>query len=280
MRTHLGPVVFAGLLIPGVAQAEAALADLVFLLPQTVLTGIYWELSRPWVLPTLWGMAALCWAVYFITGHDVVGSLLDWLRPHGNSWIDISSHGACTLLASLCSIYVMAGWAVGGPPRDPAGPQHRAVAQAPALAPTLLPYPIAATAAHPDARWPTSSGMLPGSQLLAYGGRASVILSNPGDAPLWVRLCSADLDVCQPMRQAYITARHHYMMERVREGRYRVEYTQVTGLQLSGVTPLLRVEQKPSDMYRLDLSEFAPSPAEPSAQPSTRTPQRPSATGG
>ncbi|MDH4426308.1 MAG: hypothetical protein QE495_07635 [Acidovorax sp.] len=122
MRTHLRPIVFAGVLIPGVAQAEAALADLVFLLPQAVLTGIYWELSRPWVLPTLWGMAALCWALYRVTGHDVAGYLLDWLRPHGRSWIDVSSHGACTLLASLCSIYVMAGWAMAGPPRDPAGP--------------------------------------------------------------------------------------------------------------------------------------------------------------
>ncbi|AOG25221.1 hypothetical protein [Acidovorax sp. RAC01] len=276
MRTSLRPVVLAGVLIPGVAQAEAALADLVFLLPQAVLTGIYWELSRPWVLPTLWGMAAICWVVYLVTGHDVVGNLLDWLRPHGRSWIDISSHGACTLLASLCSIYVMAGWAISGPPQDPASPRHRAVAQAPAPAPPLLPYPIAATAAYPHARWPTSSGMLPGSQLLAYGGRASVILRNPGDAPLWVRLCSADLDACHPLRQAYITARHHYFMERVREGRYRVEYTQVTGPQLSGVTPVLRVEQDPSDMYRLDLSTFAPAPVE----RSMRTPQRPSAAGG
>ena len=279
MRTHFRPIVFAGVLIPGAAQAEAALADLLFLLPQAVLTGIYWELSRPWVLPTLWGMAALCWALYRVTGHDVAGYLLDWLRPHGRSWIDVSSHGACTLLASLCSIYVMAGWAMAGPPRDPAGPRHRTAAQAPAPAPPL-PYPIAATAAYPNARWPTSSGMLPGSQLLAYGGRASVILHNPGDEPLWARLCSADLDVCHPMRQAYITARHHYLIERVREGRYRVEYTQVTGRQLSGVTPLLRVEQNPGDTYRLDLSAFAPAPAEPSAQPSTPTPQRPSAAGG
>lgn len=246
----------------GSVRAEAALADLIFLLPQALAVGLYWELARPWVLPVLWGIAAFCWLVYFVTGRDAVGDVMDSLQSRRSPWITFSSQGAFTFWAAACSLYVLMGWVLTGPPQDSSSPKRGPAAQPAVPVAKTLPYPFAPSEANPKAQWPSASGMLPGASVQAYYGRAYVMLRNPGDQALWVRLCRAHDEPCLPLRHMYIAAGHHYLMERVKEGRYRLEYTQISGAMQQGMTAVLRVETDPADMYTVELASFTP-PAQP-----------------
>ena len=78
-NTHI--LIFtASLAFSATARAEAALADLIIMMPGIILKGVYSELARPWLLAGLWGAAALFWLVRAITGRDAIGQLLLGVR--------------------------------------------------------------------------------------------------------------------------------------------------------------------------------------------------------
>jgi hypothetical protein len=248
------------------ARAEAALADLIFLLPQMILAGIYYELARPWVLGSIWAIAALCWMAFFITGRDAVGDLMDRFGSSGNGWFNPTTHGAMGFLAVASLLYVLLGYMVwGAPPPERGMPGHgqpaaRAQASAKPLPPKPLPYPYGKSAANPQGQWPTTTGPLPDASLRAYGGGGYVMLRNPGDDALWARLCPADEERCTPVRQIYLAPRSAYLLERITDGRYRVVYTQVTGSNLSGSSPVFRPDQQSRQSETLVLNSFEARP--------------------
>ncbi len=252
----------AGLIVSTSARAEAALADLIFLMPQIILAGIYKELARPWVLGTLWGIAALCWVAYFVTGRDAVGEVMDSINPPRNSWFNSTSYGAMTLLAIAASLYVLLGYALSGMtqpnPGKPGQPRNEAQEPARAAAMAPLPYPHGESAANPQGQWPATTGPLHGESIRAYGGGGYVMLRNTGDEALWARMCAAEDERCTPLRQIYLAPRTAYLLERITEGSYRVIYTQITGNQLTGTSPVIRPDQKSTSGETLVLDDFQP----------------------
>lgn len=243
------------------ARAEAALADLIFLMPSIILAGLYQELSRPWVLAALWGAAAFCWLVSVVAGRDAVGDLLDRMsHTRGPQRFQFSSYGLAAFWAALCSVYVM----VGSVLVSPAAPAAKAVAARPATtatpAPKTLAYPHGAHPGNPRGEWPTASGPLPGLSMGAYGGNAYLMLRNPGQDGLWVRLCVADLaPECVARREIYLAPRSQYLMERVAPERYHLAYAQVTGGLRMGTTAAFRVDSKTWDgMREMALTDFQP----------------------
>ena len=242
------------------ARAEAALADLTFMMPQLILVGLYEELSRPWVLGALWGITALSWAVYFVTGRDVVGDVMVRLSGSRNSRSDGTSPIGTTALAIAVSLYVVLGYALSGPLSQGKPGQHRAGTKGTAqtAAAASLPYPYGKSAANPQGQWPATTGPLPGQSIGVYGGGGYVMLRNTGDEALWARMCAAEDERCTPLRDVYLAPRSAYLLERITEGRYRVAYTQITGGKLSGMSPVIRPDQKSTSGETLVLDDFQP----------------------
>lgn len=247
LRTALLPL--ALLLGSPAARAEAALADLIFLLPQILLAGIYHELSRPWVWGGLWAAAGLCWLLYALTGRDFMGVLMDrWSGTRAGA-SSFTSYGAFTFWAVVCSLYVLVGSffvrSPGAAKRGASAANAAAPAPVQPAAPAMLPYPHGESEANPRGEWPTTSGALPGLSVQAHGGNAYLMLHNPGSDGLWVRLCAADLAPdCIARREIYIAPRHQYLLERVAEGRYHLAFAEVTGARRSGTTAPFRVSSK------------------------------------
>lgn len=255
-------VLLAALLGSAAAHAEAALADLIFLMPGIFLAGIYQELSTPWLLGSLWGAAAFCWLVHVVTGRDAVGDLLDRFH-HRNSptLFDFSSYGALTFWAVLCSLYVFVGSvfeSLSQPSKKAAGAHAHRTAPPPREAPNILTYPHGKSPANPGGTWPTTSGPLPDLKMEAFGGNSYLMLRNPGEDALWVRVCKAELAPdCMAQREVYLAPRHHYLMERLAPGRYHLAYTQVTGGRRTGSSAAFRVDPVTWDgMREMALTEF------------------------
>ncbi len=274
MRKHHATITFiAALTLSSAARAEAALADLIFLMPKIILVGIYYEVSRPWVLGCLWGAALLCWMVHAVTGRDAVGDLLDILGNSRRPLFNVTSYGAFAFWAAACTLVTLVGYAVlGAPQRSKSAhtgrPAHAKPQPNPLdLAPKVLPYPYRPSPGNPRGEWPVATGALPDQPMLEYRGKAYLRLSNPGNDALWARLCRAEDEPCRPVRQALVSPRHSYLVERVAEGRYRVLYTQVTGSLLSGSTPAFRVQKDPADLETLALTDFVAPPGPPPQPP-------------
>lgn len=258
------------LLICNSARAEAALADLIFLMPQLLLEGLYHELASPCVLGFLWGAAGFCWLMHAITGRDIVGSVMDRGNRGSGGTFSFTSHGAFTFWAVVCSLYVVIGSFFSSSTdtlkkKNAAAMQTAAAAPAKLSGPTPLPYPHGKSDANPRGDWPSSSGLLPGTTLSAYGGTAYLMLRNPGDDALWVRLCAADFaPQCVERRQVYLKPRGHYLLERLAEGRYHLAYAEITGANRTGTTAAFRVDSKQWDGIREMMVEDS---AVPTASP-------------
>ena len=109
-NTHI--LIFtAALAFSATVRAEAALADLIIMMPGIILKGVYSELARPWLLAGLWGAAALFWLVRAITGRDAIGQLLDVFAQPSRPWLKTTSYGGMALLASATLLYVLVGYA-------------------------------------------------------------------------------------------------------------------------------------------------------------------------
>lgn len=255
-------VLLAALLGSAAAHAEAALADLIFLMPGILLAGIYQELSRPWVLGSLWGAAAFCWLVHFVTGRDAAGDWLDRFHNRDSQPLfEFSSYGAFAFWAVLCSLYVLVGSVFVGlsqPSKKSAGAHANRTVPSPREATNVLQYPHGKSPANPGGTWPSTSGPLPGLKMEAFGGNAYLMLRNPGDDALWVRVCTADLaPECMARREVYLAPRHHYLMERLAPGRYHLAYAQVTGGRRTGSSAAFRVDPATWDgMREMALTEF------------------------
>ena len=268
-RTAL--LLMALLLCSPAARAEAALADLIFLLPQMLLAGLYQELARPWVWGGLWAAAGLCWVVYALTGRDVMGFFM--ARSSGSSarGSSFTSYGAFTFWAVICSLYVLVGSFFVGvtDAAKRSTPSANAAAPAPPPRPAdtpMLRYPHGKSEANPRGEWPTTSGPLPGLRIEAHGGNAYLMLRNPGSDGLWVRLCVADLaPACIARREVYIAPRHPYLLERVGEGRYHLAFAEVTGALRSGTTAPFRVRRADWDGLREMVVDESGKPVAPPA---------------
>lgn len=237
------------------ARAEAALADLIFLMPQILLAGLYQELATPWVWGGLWAAAALCWLLYALTGRDVMGVFTDRWAGRGSRASSFTSYGAFTFWAVICSLYVLVGsffvGATDAARQSASAAKAAAPAQPPPAETPTLRYPHGKSEANPRGEWPATSGPLPGLRTEAHGGNAYLMLRNPGSEGLWVRLCTADLAPdCIARREVYIAPHHHYLMERVGEGRYHLAFAEVTGALRSGTTAPFRVRKGDWDGLR------------------------------
>lgn len=154
----------------------------------------------------------------------------------------------------------MLGYALSGPLSQGKPGQHRAGAKGTAqtAAAASLPYPYGKSAANPQGQWPATTGPLPGQSIGVYGGGGYVMLRNTGDEALWARMCAAEDERCTPLRDVYLAPRSAYLLERITEGRYRVAYTQITGGKLSGMSPVIRPDQKSTSGETLVLDDFQP----------------------
>lgn len=259
MRRHATAFI-AALTFSDATRAEAALTDLILLIPKIILMGLYQELARPWVLGTIWGIAALCWVAYFVTGRDAVGDLMDRFSRPGKSLFNPTTYGAMGFVAVASLVYVLIGYAVWGSPperRESPAYQHNATRQpAKPRVKHTLPYPYGKSPRNARGEWPSSSDTLPDQPYLAYGGSAILLLRNPGDEGLWARLCAADADPCVPLRQIYLEPRHGYSTERLDAGRYRVIYTQTSGKNLSGSSAAFHLGKNPAGAETVVLSDF------------------------
>lgn len=276
VRTALLPLVL--LLGSPAARAEAALADLIFLLPQMLLAGLYQELARPWVWGGLWAAAALCWLLYALTGRDVMGVSMDGWSRRGSRASSSTSYGAFTFWAVICSLYVLVGSFFVGTTDAAKRSASSATAAAPALRRSadlpMLRYPHGKSDANPRGEWPTASGPLPGLRTEAHGGNAYLMLRNPGNDGLWVRLCAADLaPECIARRQIYIAPRHQYLLERLADGRYHLAFAEVTGALRSGTTAPFRVRRADWDGLREMVVEESGKPVAPPVAPQQPAPQ-------
>lgn len=255
---------FAALMFSTTARAEAALADLIFMMPKIILVGIYYELARPWVLGAIWGIAALCWAAYFVTGRDAVGDLMDWFSRPGKSLFNPTTYGAMGFIAVASLLYVLLGYAVwGAPPARHENPTYRHNATKQTTQPRVkhtLPYPYGKSPGNARGEWPTSTGSLPDQPHLAYGGGGIVLLRNPGDEGLWVRLCAAEANPCVPLRQVYLAPRSADSVERLTGGYFRLVYTQTSGKNLSGSIDKFQISNDPAHGFSLDLKDFEQKP--------------------
>ncbi len=255
---------FAALMFSTTARAEAALADLIFMMPKIILVGIYYELARPWVLGAIWGIAALCWVAYFVTGRDAVGDLMDWFSRPGKSLFNPTTYGAMGFIAVASLLYVLLGYAVwGAPPARHENPTYRHNATKQTTQPRVkhtLPYPYGKSRGNARGEWPTSTGSLPDQPHLAYGGGGIVLLRNPGDEGLWVRLCAAEANPCVPLRQVYLAPRSADSVERLTGGYFRLVYTQTSGKNLSGSIDKFQISNDPAHGFSLDLKDFEQKP--------------------
>lgn len=245
------------------ARAEAALADLLLMMPAILLKGLYDELARPWLLAAFWAGALLCWLVYAKTGRDVVGDWLDRLSSVRRPLIHTTSYGTLGFFAVASLLYVIVGYALWGPPQrnDRPAYQHTATRQPakPAVGHTL-PYPYGKSPGNPKGTWPTTSGNLDNQPYLAHGGGGLFTLRNPGDEGLWVRLCAADAQPCTPLRQVYLLPRSGFTVDRISAGAYRLEYTRTSGQNLSGSLEGIQIGNPAGLGYNLELRDFAPKP--------------------
>lgn len=250
-----------------VAHAEAALAELILMMPAILIKGLYVELARPWVIAGLWTAAFVCWLLARSAGRDVVGGWLERSSDRDGGRFSMTSYGLLAFFASAALLLLLLGMVLWGPPQDvkkKPGQQFRVAPTPGKAAPRLkhtLPYPYGKSPHNSAGTWPTSSGSLPGQPYLAYGGPNHFMLRNPGDEALWVRVCAADANPCVPLRQVFLRPRDSYRVERLNGGDYRLEYTQTTGRNLSGTREGVAVADQASHWTNTyELREFKAKP--------------------
>lgn len=254
------PVFGVSLAFSTPAHAEAALGELVFMLPKLLLMGVYYEVAQPATLAIIWSATALAWMLYLLTGRDLVDEWLSRLPTEDETRHWMSIHAFCTLVAIGSLVITLLGYALWGPPPKPSArmPTHAAT-------PTkterrqvqhTLPYPYGKSPSNPQGRWPTSTGSLPDQPWAAMGGAGLMLLRNPTPEGLWVRLCTAGAQPCDLLRQIYLAPQSGDTLERVAPGAYTVEYTETSGAQRSGRSQPFKVGNNPIDNPTLVLSEF------------------------
>lgn len=254
------PVCWTVLLFCPQAHAEAALGELVFMLPKLLLMGVYYEVAQPRTLAIIWSVTALAWMLYLLTGRDVVDEWLSRLPTEDETRHWMSIHAFCTLVAIGSLAITMVGYVLWGPP-----PKSSVRTPAHAVIPTkterpqahnTLPYPYGKSPSNPKGQWPTSTESLPGQPWGASGGVGMVLLRNPTPEGLWARVCTAGAEPCDLLRQIYLAPQSGLTLERVTPGTYTVEYTETSGAQRSGRSEPFRVGTNPIDNTTLVLSEF------------------------
>lgn len=264
MHRHTGHRVIAllctALIFSPQAHAEAALGELVFMLPKLLLMGVYYEVAQPRTLAIIWSVTALAWMLYLLTGRDVVDEWLSRLPTEDETRHWMSIHAFCTIVAIGSLAITMVGYALWGPPPKPAAriPAH-------VVTPTkterrqvhhTLPYPYGKSPSNPKGQWPKSSGSLPDQPWGASSGAGLVLPRNPTPEGLWARLCTVGAEPCDLLRQVYLAPQSGETLERVTPGTYTVEYTETSGAQRSGRSEPFRVGTNPIDNTTLVLSEF------------------------
>lgn len=261
-NTHI--LIFtAALAFSATVRAEAALADLIIMMPGIILKGVYSELARPWLLAGLWGAAALFWLVRAITGRDAIGQLLDVFAQPSRPWLKTTSYGGMALLASATLLYVLVGYAVWGAPQRyeaPHSPRHATRSSAKPIVKHTLPYPYGGSPGNRRGEWPNGNGRLENQPYLAANGDTLLTVQNHSDEGLWVRLCAADSDPCVALRQVYLAPRGGYTLDRLEEGHYRLIYIQTSGQNLSGSSRVFRLTGDRRDWQNFPLTEFSPRP--------------------
>ena len=190
------------------AHAEAALGELVFMLPKLLLMGVYYEVAQPKTLAIIWSVTALAWMLYLLTGRDVVDEWLSRLPTEDETRHWMSIHAFCTLVAIGSLVITMVGYVLWGPPPKPSvGTRAQAVTHTKTERPqahNTLPYPYGKSPSNPKGQWPTSTGGLPDQPWGAWGGVGVVLVRNPTPEGLWARVCTAGVEPCDLLRQIYL----------------------------------------------------------------------------
>lgn len=225
--------------IPGIAHAEAALADLIFMLPMIIiigfyqiLMGIYWWLIGATVLVTAWRI---------VTGREFMGWLFGDENRAGllyemsdESWFRspprfVPLHVTlciCTALATLyiflCSVFI--------------SPEHLRIPKPEVVKATPIPVDTDARIIAPSNQlpnpagglWPQRAGYID-FPILAQGGKGKlVVYNNLNPSGIYIKLCNPDVYACQGLRHAYLAPNGSAMwFENLPDGDYEFRFREI-----------------------------------------------------
>jgi hypothetical protein len=217
-----------GCLLPSAnAHAEAALADLIFLLPQIFIIGVYLQIKQ-----FFWLMAALLaisWLLYAMISYsrDHDGGSRD---PLLNSLAQLSLHRFMTGVSIVAVLWLgLTHMMFKQETLDSLTAADTALQktrQQKNQQPEPLPVQEPPGLVNPfGGAWPDRMGYLAGAPLGASNGKTSIVISNSlAPSAVYVKLCYYGEVACKGIRHAYIGARWQFRMENVTPGEYELRY--------------------------------------------------------
>jgi hypothetical protein len=242
------------------ARAEAALFDLVFMLPAIIARGFY-----DWLLKYYWwffGITALVWLwrvfigsnpLGWLFGNDEHDGLLGFLYPHYRDERIQSPHVWLLVLFILATLYIFMGSAFIGfgnererkiaaektlntptqqqPPQPPATPIKQVL-----TAEKKIPIiPFAANLDPPvnpaNSPWPKQSGYLLPPQAEQLNGSTNITLHANSDSPIYIKLCATASDSCQAVRHIFAMPQTKFTLNNIPDGIYSLRTIEINGPQ-------------------------------------------------
>ncbi len=242
------------------ARAEAALFDLVFMLPAVMARSFY-----EWLLEYYWwffGFTALVWVwrvfigndpLAWLFGTDTRDGLLDFLYPNSRGERIQSPHVWLLVLLILATLYLFVGSAFIGfgnererkaaaekylntprpyPPEAAAKP----IGSAKPILPIQQQLSVPTFAVHLDrpenpanSPWPKQSGYLLPPQAAQLIGSANITLHADGGSPIYVKLCATANADCQVVRHIFAMPRTKFTLDNVPDGTYSLRSIEIIG---------------------------------------------------
>lgn len=220
-------LVMLGWLLPSAnACAEAALAELILLLPQIFIVGVYLQIKQ-----FFWLIAALLvisWILYSMTSysrdHDggsrnpLLDSLAQLYLHRFMTRVSIVAVLWLVLTHMMFKQETLDSLTADVAPKKTRQQKNQQPVPLPVQKPPGLVNPFGGA-------WPDRMGYLAGAPLGASNGKTSIVISNSlAPSAVYVKLCYYGESACQGIRHAYIGARWQFRMENVTPGEYELRY--------------------------------------------------------
>ncbi len=242
------------------ARAEAALFDLVFMLPAIIARGFY-----DWLLKYYWwffGITALVWLwrvsignnpLAWLFGSDERDGLLNFLYPNSRGERIESPHVWLLVLLILATLYIFIGSAFIGfsnerdrkiaaekylntprpqPPNTAANP----IAPTKPVLPIEQQMSVAAFAVNLDppenpanSAWPKQSGYLMPPQAEQLNGSANITIHTSSNSPIYIKLCATASPDCQVVRHIFIMPQTKFTLNNIPDGTYSLRSIEING---------------------------------------------------
>jgi hypothetical protein len=240
------------------ARAEAALFDLVFMLPAALARGFY-----DWLLKYYWwffAITALVWLWRVFIGNNPLGwlfgtderdGLLGFLYPQSRGERIQSPHVWLLVLLILTTLYIFIGSAFIGfgnerarkiaaekylnTPTQQQSPQPPATPIKPVL-PAEKKIPIVPFAVNLDppvnpsnSPWPKQSGYLLPPQAEQLNGSTTITLHANSDSPIYIKLCATANTDCQVVRHIFARPQTKFTLNNIPDGTYSLRTIEING---------------------------------------------------